>query len=158
VGDVVPVWSLLRTNPQVLARCGGEPFMLPPRNQWANIIPALRLVRDKVIPAVGRVEVASVMRDPALNACSGGAAGSRHLSFSAVDLVPLETENARDAFARLCVAWRSAGQRSGWGLGAYFDPDQPTRNQRARFHVDGTGWRTWGFSRRGESSGCHDLR
>jgi hypothetical protein len=158
VGDVVPPWKLLRTNPQRLARCGGEPFMLPPRAQWGNIVPALRLVRDRVIPVVGRVDVASVQRDPELNDCSGGAPASRHLSFSAIDLVPLETADARDAFTRLCAAWRRAGPRSGWGLGAYFDLNRPTENRRARFHVDGTGWRTWGFSRRGESSGCHQLR
>lgn len=158
VGDVVPVWALLRTNPQVLARCGGPAFMLPPREQWANIVPALRLVRDRVIPAVGAVEVASAQRDAALNQCSGGARGSRHLIFAAVDLVPLETRDARDAFTRLCAAWRAAGPQSGWGLGAYFDPTRPAQNSRARFHVDGTGWRTWGFSRSGESSGCHQLR
>jgi hypothetical protein len=158
VSDIVPIWALLRTNPQRLARCGGEPFMLPPRNQWDNIIPALQLIRDRVIPTIGRVEVASVQRDPALNECSGGARASRHLTFSAIDLVPLETENARDAFSRLCSAWRRAGTRSGWGLGAYFDINRPGDNRRARFHVDATGWRTWGFSRSGESSGCHQLR
>jgi hypothetical protein len=158
VGDVVPPWKLLRTNPQVLARCGGEPFLLPPRTQWGNIVPALRLVRDQVIPVVGRVDVASVTRDPALNECSGGANGSRHLSFSAIDLVPLETADARDTFTRLCTAWRRAGPGSRWGLGAYFDVSRPLQNRRARFHVDGTGWRTWGFSRRVESSGCHQLR
>lgn len=158
VGDVVPLWTLLRTNPQVLARCGGPAFMLPPRDQWRNIVPALRIVRDQVIPAVGRVEVASVQRDRALNACSGGASGSRHLSFAAIDLVPLDARDARDAFGRLCRAWRAAGPRSGWGLGAYFDPDRLRQNQRARFHVDGTGWRTWGYSRGSASSGCHHLR
>ncbi len=158
VGDVVPLWTLLRTNPQRLARCGGPAFMLPPRAQWRNMVPALRLVRDQVIPAVGRVDVASVQRDEALNECSGGARSSRHLSFSAIDLVPLDVPDARDAFTRLCRAWRAAGPRSGWGLGAYFDPARMRQNQRARFHVDGTGWRTWGFSRSGESSGCHHLR
>lgn len=158
VGDVVPIWSLLRTNPQRLAQCGGPAFMLPPREQWRNIVPALRLVRQQVIPAVGRVEVASVQRGRALNECSGGATASRHLSFAAVDLVPLEIRDARDAFTRLCRAWRRAGSASGWGLGAYFDPVRTTQNRRARFHVDGTGWRTWGFSRGGESSGCRHLR
>ncbi len=158
VADVVPAWTLLLTDPVRLERCGGSAFMLAPRREWANIVPALRLVRDVVKPAVGAVRVVSVYRDPALNRCAGGAGQSRHLSFSALDLVPLETRDARDAFTRLCSAWRRGGARSGWGLGAYFDVTRPAQNAAARFHVDGTAWRTWGFSRRGPSSGCHSLR
>ncbi len=158
VAGIVPSWSLLLTDPARLRRCGGSAFGLAPRGEWPNIVPALQLVRDHVQPAIGEVRVVSVRRDPAMNACAGGAAQSRHLSFAALDMVPIDVRDARAAFTRLCAAWRRAGRPSEWGLGAYFDPNRPTQNTVARFHVDATGWRTWGFTRRGPSSGCHALR
>jgi hypothetical protein len=131
---------LLRTNSNASARCRVDPFILPPRHFWPNILPALKLVKEEAIPAVGKVEVASAFRLEALNDCSRGASRSRHLSF-----------------AKLCARWRQAGARSRWGLGAYYDPAKPQHNQVARFHVDGTGWRTWGFSYGRASSGCNSL-
>ena len=155
--DLLPPWTLLRANVSRSERCRAEPFMLPPRRLWGNILPALRLVREQAIPAVGRVEVASAFRDPALNICSGGARGSRHLSFSALDLLPLDQPDAPTSFRKLCAAWRSAGRSSAWGLGAYHDPARPTQNPVGRFHVDGTGWRTWGFGYTRASSVCNSL-
>lgn len=154
---LVPSWTLLRTNSNASARCRVEPFILPRREFWPNILPALKLVKEEAIPAVGRVEVASAFRLAALNNCSRGASQSRHLSFAALDLIPLDQPNAVTSFAKLCARWRQAGARSGWGLGAYYDPAQPQHNQVARFHVDGTGWRTWGFSYGRASSGCNSL-
>ena len=154
VGDVVPAWSLLREDAGSPPWCDGAGFSMPPRAEWRHIVPALRLVRDKVIPAVGRVELRSGYRTPALNSCVRGAPKSRHLSFSAVDLVALDQPDPQTTFAKLCAAWTKAGQRSGWGLGAYFDPARATANGSARFHIDGAGWRTWGFSKKSASSGC----
>lgn len=158
VGGVVPTRDLLLADGPNSRRCRSERYAMPPRSLWPAIIPALRLVRDQAIPAVGRVQVVSVFRTPELNRCGHGAPQSRHLRFAALDLVPLDTANSRDAFTRLCQSWRRAGPRSGWGLGAYFDAARPQANSVARFHVDGTGWRTWGFSKRAASSGCHQLR
>jgi hypothetical protein len=42
-------------------------------------------------------------------------------------------------------------------LGSYFDPAKIMANRNARFHVDGTGWRSWGFSKKAASSGCRLL-
>jgi len=154
VGDVVPIWELARADVNNVARCGGQAFVMPPRNLWHNLVPALRIVKAHVIPAVGDVEVRSVFRAPSLNICASGAPHSRHLSFSAVDLVATYQPNARTTFSKLCTAWRIAGPRSGWGLGAYFDPARPTVNADGRFHVDATGWRSWGFSKHAASSGC----
>lgn len=156
-GDLLPAWTLLRTNSNKSANCRVDPFILPPRSLWPNILPALKLVREQVIPAVGRVEVASAFRVPALNNCSKGASRSRHLSFAALDLIPLDQPDAPTSFAKLCGQWRQAGTRSRWGLGAYYDAARPRENQIARFHVDGTGWRTWGFSYGRASSGCNNL-
>ncbi|QJQ32698.1 hypothetical protein GV829_09785 [Sphingomonas lacunae] len=117
----------------------------------------MKLVKEEAIPAVGRVEVASAFRLEALNACSKGASNSRHLTFAALDLIPLDQPDTVTSFTKLCARWRQAGARSKWGLGAYYDPAKPQHNQVARFHVDGTGWRTWGFSYGRASSGCNSL-
>ena len=153
--DLLPAWTLLRANANKSARCNADPFVLPPRALWRNILPALRLVRAEVIPAIGPVAVASAFRDPTLNACSRGATQSRHLTFHALDLVPVMQPPAPDHFVKLCAAWRAAGTESRWGLGAYQDPAKPEQNAVGRFHVDGTGWRTWGFSYGRASSRCN---
>ncbi len=152
--DTVPSWTLLRASNR---QCGVDAFVMPPRRLWHSIIPALNLVRDKVIPTVGRVEVVSAFRTPAVNGCARGASQSRHLSFSAVDLVPLDQPDAASSFRRLCARWRAEGRAVRWGLGAYFDAARPEQNQIGRFHVDATGWRSWGFSYGSESSGCTQL-
>ncbi len=157
LSGIVPSWTLLRADARRTASCRADLFVLPPRRLWPNILPALRLLRDKVIPVVGRVEVASAYRDPTLNACSQGARGSRHLDFSALDLVPLDQPDAVTSFRRLCAAWRNAGPSSRWGLGGYLDLETPQHNRVGRFHVDGTGWRTWGFSYSRASSICNRL-
>lgn len=157
LSSVVPTWTILRADARRTATCQADRFVLPPRRLWPNILPALRIVRDKVVPVVGRVEVASAYRDPTLNACSRGARGSRHLSFSALDLVPLDQPDAVTSFRKLCTAWRRAGPASRWGLGGYLDFDRPQQNRAGRFHVDGTGWRTWGFSYTRASSICNRL-
>jgi hypothetical protein len=157
VSDVLPAWKLTRANVSKSALCQSQTFILPPRNLWPNIVPALRVVRQHVRPAIGRIDVASVFRDPTLNACSRGARNSRHLTFAAVDLIPMEQPDAPTSFRRLCAAWRRAGAGSGWGLGAYYDEAKAGQTRIARFHVDGTGWRTWGFSYGRASSGCNAL-
>lgn len=157
LSSVVPTWTLLRADARRTATCRADRFVLPPRRFWPNILPALRLVRDKVVPVVGRVEVASTYRDPTLNACSRGARGSRHLSFSALDIIPLDQPDAVTSFRKLCAAWRAAGPSSRWGLGGYLDLGRPQQNRSGRFHVDGTGWRTWGFSYTRASSICNRL-
>lgn len=157
MSGIVPTWTLLRADAKRTPQCRADPFVLPPRRLWPNILPALRLVRDKAIPVVGRVEVASAYRDPTLNACSRGARGSRHLSFSALDLLPLDQPDVVTSFRKLCAAWRRAGPASRWGLGGYLDLDRPQHNRAGRFHVDGTGWRTWGFSYTRTSSICNRL-
>ncbi len=155
--DLLPAWTLLRANANKTGRCNADAFVLPPRRMWRNIVSALRLVREQVVPAVGRVTVASAYRDPALNSCSRGARHSRHLGFAALDLIPLDQPDAPTSFRKLCAAWRAAGAESLWGFGAYYDPERTRHNRVARFHVDGTGWRTWGFSYGRASSGCNSL-
>lgn len=154
VGDVVPAWQLLRTDANYAKRCKLPHFGIPPREKWAAIVPTLRLVRDHVIPAVGRVEVNSSWRSEAVNACAKGAKGSRHLAFAAVDLIAPEQTNKRAMFETLCAMHRSKGAAAGMGLGAYFVPAKPQSNIRGRFHIDASGFRSWGYDYSGASSGC----
>lgn len=156
-GDMLPAWTMLRAERRRSARCHAEPFVMPPRRVWPNILPALKLVRERVMPAIGAVEVASAFRDTTLNDCSGGAGQSRHMTFSAFDLEPTAQPDATTSFTLLCRAWRRAGAASDWGLGAYYDAAHLNWNSKGRFHVDGTGWRTWGFSKHRASSGCNTL-
>jgi hypothetical protein len=158
VAEVVPVWQLARIDQDYAARCGADFFALPPREQWPQIVPALRLVRDKVIPVTGRVAVASSWRSPKINACIGGASRSAHMDFKALDLVaPAHEAGRRRLFADLCAMQRRAGPKSGMGLGAYFDPAKPLSNLDGRFHIDANGYRTWGFDYTGKSNPCPEL-
>lgn len=154
VADIVPVRQLLRADVDNASRCHGAMFVIPPRNLWSNIVAPLKIVRDLVVPHVGRVEVRSVFREHAINVCASGAPHSRHLSFSAIDVVAVNQRTSRDTFASLCAIWRKRGRHANWGLGAYFDPSQPLKNADGRFHIDATGWRSWGFDKHGASSGC----
>src|SRR6188508_2119888 len=81
VGGIFPTWQLLRTATS-WQKCGGQPFEVPPTSEWPHIVQTLRYVRDYVIPAVGPVEPVSGYRNPALNACAGGAPESAHKHYS----------------------------------------------------------------------------
>ena len=154
---VVPNWQLLRTDMNDRIGCARPAFLLPPRANWPNILPALRLLKDHVIPAIGPVEVVSSYRTEAFNSCVNGAAQSRHLSFFALDLVATSGLDNRTLFSRLCRLQERLGAVSRFGLGAYFDPARNGRNQQGRFHVDATGFRSWGFSKKAATSGCRLL-
>jgi len=157
VKDVVPAWQLMRTDSNYAWRCGLGAFQMPPEAKWPAIVPALRLVRDEVIPVVGRVEVSSAYRSDELNDCVNGAKGSRHLAFEAVDLVAPEQADKPRMYAELCAMHRRVGAQSSMGLGAYYDPGKPATNQKGRFHIDGSGFRTWGFDYTRKSSACLTL-
>ncbi|MXP46112.1 hypothetical protein GRI43_01735 [Altererythrobacter luteolus] len=153
VGDVVPAWELTRTDANRSNDCERPAFLIPPRDKWMNIIPVLTLMRDQIVPEIGKVEVQSSYRTTDFNACVGGARRSRHLEFSAVDLVPVGDIANADLFRRLCAVQRNLGPQSRLGLGAYFDPEKAD-NASGRFHLDVSGYRSWGYSQRSESSGC----
>ena len=157
VGDVVPAWQLLRTDANYAGRCGLGAFQMPEESKWPAIVPALRLVRDDVIPVVGRVEVSASNRSDELNECVHGAKGSRHLAFAAVDLIAPDRKDQGQLFADLCAMHRRVGARERMGLGAYYDPDRPFASRHARFHIDQSGYRTWGFDYTRKSSYCLKL-
>lgn len=129
---VVPLYQLLRSASD-WRKCRGQPFAVPPQAQWADVRSTLRLLdllQDERV--LGAFEVVSGYRDPALNRCAGGAAGSAHMRAFAVDLL---LANNGDAQA-LCHFWQHYGKAWNMGLGRY-----PT----GRIHIDTAGYRTWGM-------------
>ena len=144
VGGVVPIWQLLRTASQ-WQRCGAQPFEVPPTLAWPNIVAALRYVGSYVETRVGQVEVVSVYRNPALNACAGGAAESVHKTMGAIDMVPLSPVRREELMTRLCALHLASGPRFGVGLGLY---------KGVRFHIDTRNFREWGMESVNQRFGC----
>ena len=133
VSDIVPTWQLLRTA-TAWKDCGGQPFEVPPSEEWPHMVQTLRYVRDYVIPAVGPVEPVSVYRNPALNACAGGAPESAHKLDSAIDLVPLRPIDRVSLMRTLCGMHSQHGEAYQAGLGFY---------AYLRFHIDSSKYRRW---------------
>ncbi len=133
VGGIVPTWQLLRTA-TAWKDCGGQPFEVPPPEEWPHMVQTLRYVRDYVIPAVGPVEPVSVYRNPTLNVCAGGAPESAHMHDSAIDLVPLKPIDRVTLMRTLCGVHSAHGEPYNAGLGFY---------AYLRFHIDSTKYRRW---------------
>ncbi len=153
VSGIVPAWQLTRIDAHYAQRCDLPVFRVPPGELWPNALPALRLVRDEVEPAVGQVQVLSSYRTPELNQCARGASRSNHLEFSALDLATEDRRRGAEFYQELCAMQDRAGPESRMGLGAYFDPAEPDY-AGGRFHIDGEGYRSWGRSYTSASSPC----
>ncbi len=133
VAGVLPTWQLLRTA-TAWQDCGGQPFEVPPSNEWPHMIQTLRYVRDHVIPVIGPVEAVSVYRNPNLNQCAGGAPESAHKLDSAIDMVPLRPIGREELMRALCATHSQFGEAYNAGLGFY---------AYLRFHVDSAKFRRW---------------
>jgi hypothetical protein len=131
--DVVPPWQLLRQGTD-WALVDHPPFAMPPRELWTAMVPTLRFIEDELIPRIGPVEVVSGFRTEAFNAMAGGSTGSRHLTFEAVDLVPLQRQTRKSLHQELESIHHAHGQEHSLGLGLY---------QNTRFHVDTWKARRW---------------
>ena len=153
VGSVVEPWQLMRIDAFFARKCDAQPFAIPPKELWPNIVPALRLVRDEVIPAFGPVQVLSSYRTPELNVCAGGAGRSNHLEFSALDLATDPYRGGEELYRELCAMHADAGRASRMGLGAYYDLAEGDYSG-GRFHIDAQGYRSWGRSYTSASSPC----
>jgi hypothetical protein len=147
VSNVVPnrdLWMVDRID----AQCAVEPFSMPPEEAWAQIVPALRYIRDHVEPAIGDVVVVSGYRDDAFNACVQGATRSAHRSYHALDLVPADRAVSRaDLIGALCPIHRRFGPRQHIGFGIY---------DGQRFHIDARSYRGWGSDWKGASFPCRE--
>lgn len=156
LSDVVEPWQLMRIDVFYARRCDTDPFTIPPEELWRNVLPALRLVRDEVVPAVGPVDVLSSYRTPELNVCASGASRSNHLAFSALDLATDPRRTGEILYRELCAMHEAAGPASRMGLGAYYDPSDEGFGG-GRFHIDGEGYRSWGRGYSSASSPCRTL-
>jgi hypothetical protein len=133
VGGVLPTWQLLRTATS-WKDCGGQPFEIPPTDEWPHIVQTLRYIHDYVIPEVGPVEPVSGYRNPTLNPCAGGAPESAHKHYSAIDMVPLRPITRVAMMRMLCAGHSQHGAAYNAGLGFY---------AFMRFHIDSTKYRRW---------------
>lgn len=145
VADVVPAHELWLTD-RLAPECVVESFTSPPEDEWGNVVPALRFIRDHVEPAIGDVRVVSAYRDEAFNACIKGAPRSAHRAFHALDLVPVDRRISRgDLIETLCPIHAREGERAAVGLGIY---------SGQRFHIDARGFRGWGSDYRRATFPC----
>lgn len=133
VAGILPTWQLLRTATS-WQECGGQPFEVPPPEQWPNLVNTLRYIHDYVVPAIGPVEAVSVYRNPDLNKCAGGAPESAHKLGSAIDMVPLRPIERIPLMRTLCADHNRHGADYHAGLGFY---------AFIRFHIDSTKYRRW---------------
>jgi uncharacterized protein YcbK (DUF882 family) len=156
VANILPTWQLFTPDAEhSTEECPIAPFVIPSRQLWANVVPTLRLVRDKIKPTVGPVKIISGYRPPDFNKCINGAPKSAHMSFSAFDMVALNAgSNVQPVFDKLCTQWKAIPVSTQFGLGAYFDKEAPELNSHGTFHVDTWGQRTWGFDYTYQTSYC----
>lgn len=144
VDGILPMDELLRSDVR-WKKCKSEPFNIPPKNEWTNIVSTLRVVRDQIVPLVGPVEGLSVYREPKINNCIGGASNSFHMRFFAIDMHPKRTIERAEIIERLCAWHKDKGKKLNIGLGIY---------SATRFHIDTAGYRKWGQDKRAASSPC----
>lgn len=130
------------------ADCVFVRFAIPPKHQWRNLVPALQIL-DQLHQQhlIQQPRIISVYRDPAANQCIRGSQRSQHLSHHAIDfqVPPDASDQSVSTTVQLCQFWRQQGKALRMGLGVYgFN----------RFHVDASGYRTWGIDFRRASSPC----
>ncbi len=147
----VPPMSQLLTTARSWDKCGYEPYQLPPRELWSNMVPTLRLYSELksqgILPPTS--EIRSVYRSPGLNDCAGGADSSKHMSASAMDIWVPEYDDNQWQLSRmqdgLCQFWQYQGGMHNFGLGLY---------STGAIHLDTDGYRKWGFTHASSSSSC----
>jgi hypothetical protein len=145
VGNVLPLRQLLRSDVK-WRKCGAEPFSVPPKAMWAQMVPTLKTIRDEVIPLVGRVEAQSVFRGPDINRCIKGASKSTHMRFHSIDMRPVRPVPREQLIGKLCKLHSEKGKALNMGLGIY---------SGTRFHIDTAGYRRWGQDYRTATSPCN---
>ena len=151
----VPPFDQLLTTARSWDSCGYEQYQLPPYELWSNMVPTLRLYnelkRQGIIPPTA--EIRSTYRSPSLNACAGGASGSKHMSNGAIDIWVPEYDGQpwyRSAMQeRLCQFWSSQGERHNFGLGLY---------STGAIHLDTQGYRAWGTNYTDPGSYCQYIK
>jgi hypothetical protein len=144
VGGVLPLSQIL-LNASSWRACGVAPYSLAAAALWPNVVPTLRFIRARIVPALGPVAAVSGYRDPDLNKCSGGAPKSAHALYYALDLTPLRFKDRDKMIALVCKLHARFGPAAHAGLGFY---------QGMRFHIDTNGFRRWGSDYHTATSPC----
>lgn len=152
LADLVPDHELLRSA-RDWQKCGVEPYAVPPREIWSNIVPTLSILKALVDDGViNDFEVTSVYRALSLNRCAGGADASRHVFNAALDFrigpeqpTDLDQFNIQQTKTKLCQFWETKGQALNMGLGVYAS---------GQIHIDSQGFRSWGPDHHYRTSIC----
>lgn len=148
----LPMNELLTTARDWQA-CGYEPYEVPPKPLWGNIIPTLQVYH--ILKLRGTLpsdsQIRSVYRSPTLNQCAGGAKSSKHLVNGAIDIWVADSDTAGEKLLAikdaLCEFWVSEGARYQLGLGLY---------ATGAIHLDTKGYRKWGTQFTNENSPCRE--
>jgi len=133
IDDTVPVWQLLQQGTD-WRRHKLQKYAIPPRENWDDMVNTLIFLKYDLMPYIGPVEVLSGFRTPTYNRVAGGAAKSRHLDFSALDLRPVNEIKRSQLRGILTERWTNIGKQYNLGLGLY---------SGSRFHIDTGGHRRW---------------
>lgn len=155
LANLVPDHELLRSA-RDWQKCGVEPYAVPPREIWSNIVPTLSILKALVDDGViNDFEVTSVYRALSLNRCAGGADASRHVFNAALDFrigpeqpSDLDQFNIQQTKTKLCQFWETKGQALNMGLGVYAS---------GQIHIDSQGFRSWGPDHHYRTSICQGL-
>ncbi|MGE8600443.1 MAG: D-Ala-D-Ala carboxypeptidase ZrlA [Acinetobacter calcoaceticus] len=152
LATLIPDHELLRSA-RDWQKCGVEPYAVPPREIWSNIVPTLSILKALVNDGViNDFEVTSVYRALNLNRCAGGADASRHVFNAALDFrigpeqpSDLDQFNIQQSKTKICQFWVTKGQALNMGLGVYAS---------GQIHIDSQGFRSWGPDHHYRTSIC----
>lgn len=133
VGDTTDPENLLRQGSDWLD-IDEQPFAIPPREYWPNMVATLKLIRDELVPSIGPVDVVSAFRTEHYNQKAGGSSKSKHKTFCGLDLVPRSNIGRKELIEELRNLHARLGPESHMGLGIY---------SGVRFHIDTCGFRSW---------------
>ena len=155
LANLVPDHELL-SSARDWQKCGVEPYAVPPREIWSNIVPTLSILKALVDDGViNDFEVTSVYRALSLNRCAGGADASRHVFNAALDFrigpeqpTDLDQFNIQQTKTKLCQFWATKGQALNMGLGVYAS---------GQIHIDSQGFRAWEPDHHYKTSICQGL-
>lgn len=131
--NLLPVWQLLQQGSD-FRKHSLPKYAIPSRENWDKMINTLVFLKYELIPYIGDVRVLSGFRTSQYNKLAGGAPKSRHLTFSALDLRPVETIERTELHRILQNRWHTLGENYNLGLGLY---------SSLRFHIDTDGHRQW---------------
>lgn len=152
LATLIPDHELLRSA-RDWQKCGVEPYAVPPREIWSNIVPTLNILKALVDDGViNDFEVTSAYRALSLNRCAGGADASRHVFNAALDFrigpeqpSDLDQFNIQQSKTKICQFWATKGQALKMGLGVYAS---------GQIHIDSQGFRSWGPDHHYRTSIC----